>query len=250
MAAVLACGPEAALSHRSAAALWDLRRTDRKDTDVTAPPRTRRPRASISLHHACLRTSDRAARRGIPVTSVPRTLLDLATVVSPSSLGWAIEAAERLRIFDLRAVDELVARARGHRGRRRLITALAMYREPPVTRSQLERLFLRECRDAGLPPPQMNVRIAGLEVDAVWPEQRLVVELDSTYHTTTAAFERDRIRDATLQLGGHRIVRITDRRLKHERDEVTNMLHALLGSVVPPTNSTDHHRCVRKLRVL
>ena len=230
MAAVLAYGAGAVLSHRSAAALWGIRPSSRRTEDVTSPHGSRATRPGITVHRTRrLAASDRDVEDGIPVTNVARTLLDLAEVLHPAGLAHAIEATERLRLFDLRSIESVMARNPGRRGLRPLRSALAVYREPSITRSGLERRFLRVCREAGLPPPETNVRIADLEVDAVWREDRLAVELDSGYHATTAAFERDRVRDATLQLAGYRIVRITDRRLEHRRDEVTDTLRSLLA---------------------
>ena len=167
---------------------------------------------------------------GIPVTTVARTLLDLAEVVAPSDLARAVEASERLRLFDLGAVEDVIARSPGRRGLRALGSALAAYRPPPVTRTELERRLVCLCRDAGLDVPEMNVLVEGLEVDALWRDRRLVVELDSSYHATTAAFERDRIRDATLQLAGYRVIRFTYRRVLDEPEAVVHTIRRLLGA--------------------
>jgi hypothetical protein len=156
-------------------------------------------------------------------------LLDLAEVVPPSDLERAIDASERLRLFDLRAIEDVIARSPGRRGQQRLRRALAAYELIPFTRSELERLFLDRCRDAGLPPPAVNVLIAGFEVDAVWEDAKLVVELDSrTFHDTAAAFEEDRARDATLQLAGYRVIRVTYRRLLREPQAVMQTIRCLL----------------------
>jgi hypothetical protein len=103
--------------------------------------------------------------------------------------------------------------------------------EPPATRSELERRFLELCREAGLPRPAVNVVAAGFEVDALWPTQRLVVELDGhAFHGNRAAFERDRVRDAELQLAGYRVLRLTHRRLKDESATVARTVAALLAT--------------------
>jgi Protein of unknown function (DUF559) len=145
-------------------------------------------------------------------------LLDLAEVVGEDALGRALEQAERLQLFDLAAVDALIERSAGRRGVGVLDRALAIYREPShLTRSELERRFLTLCRDAGLPVPAANAWVIDQEVDVLWAEQRLVVELDShRYHRTAAAFERDRVRDTALQLAGYRVLRVTRRRLDSE----------------------------------
>jgi hypothetical protein len=168
MAAVLACGPGAVLSHRSAAALWGLRPTARTDADVTTPGRTGHKRPGITLHRVRrLHPHDRTRCRAIPVATVARTLLDLAELLQPHELESAWEEAERLRLLDLLAVDALCRRTRGRRGLRPLRALLAEQRGPlPATRSELECRFLDVCRRAGLPPPAVNAVIGGLEVDA------------------------------------------------------------------------------------
>lgn len=233
MGAVLACGDGALLSHRAAAALRELRRSASVVVDVTAAGRSRHPRPGIRLHHSRhLHPADRTRRHGIPVTTVARTLLDLAEVLHLRQLERVVDEAERLRLFDLRAVEETCRRNPGRRGLRPLRALMKQERPPPPeTRSELERLFLELCRDAGLPQPRTNVVVEGFEVDAVWPDAHLVVELDGhEFHRTRAAFERDRVRDAQLQLAGYRVVRITSRRLRIEPEAVAATIRALLGS--------------------
>jgi hypothetical protein len=232
MAAVLACGPDAMLSHRSAAALWGILVTGGGAIDVTTATRSRHNRAGIAHHRPRrLHGEDRAATEGIPVTSVSRTLLDLGQVVQPRQMRRAIDEAERRRRFDLGAVERLIGRSHGHHGLRLLQFVLGDYRGPPArTRSELERLFLDLCDDAGLPRPQANVLIAGWEVDMAWPEQRLVVELDGyEFHRVRARFEEDRERDAALQLAGYRVLRITERRIDREPAWVARAVRALLS---------------------
>jgi Protein of unknown function (DUF559) len=167
---------------------------------------------------------------GIPVTSVARTLLDLAESVSRRRLDRALEEAERIGVFDLGAIERLVERSNGRHGRRRLSDAVGAYRAPAFTRSELEQKFLDLCRDAGLPRPAANLFLAGSEVDMAWPEHRLVVELDGhEFHRTRAAFERDLLRDTDLQLAGYRVLRVTDRRLRSAPAEVVAALRALLA---------------------
>ena len=140
---------------------------------------------------------------GIPVTSVARTLLDLAATPGVD-LRRALDQAERLELFDLGAVDRMLRRSRGRPGVRALKTVLRDYREPlAYLRSDLERLFLDLCREAGLPLPAVNVFLGDIEVDFLWEQQKLVVELDGyDFHSTRAAFEEDRKRDSSLQLAG------------------------------------------------
>jgi very-short-patch-repair endonuclease/predicted transcriptional regulator of viral defense system len=231
MAAVLACGAEAVLSHQSAAALWGIRGTSRAVIDVTVPARGRKNRRRIAVHRVrTLHAEDRGAVDGIPVTSVPRTLLDLAEVVAPRALERVFEEAERLRVLDLRAVQSALDRSHGRRGARALRALVAEYRdEPPPTRSELERDFLDLCRDAGLPRPAVNARVGEYEVDMLWRSERLVVEIDGRgFHQARAAFERDRRRDAQLQVDRYRVVRITYRRLTREPRAVADMIGRLL----------------------
>ena len=231
MAAVLSCGPRALLSHRSAADLWGILPTSSGRIDVTAA-RTSSGRPGITLHRPRrVHPEDRAENENIPVTSIARTLLDLAEVIRPHRLRRSVDEAERLQIFDLRAVERLIARSHGRRGLPRLRAALSDYRgPPPATRSELERRFLDLCHDAALPRPEVNVLIAGFDVDVAWPHPGLIVELDShAFHRGRTAFESDRERDAALQLAGYRVVRITDRRLRNEPAEVMRIVRSLLS---------------------
>ena len=226
MAAVLSCGDDALLSHRTAAALWQMLPSTGGQIDVTASTRRRRPGVVVHEGHH----DDRTVVEGIPVTTVARTLLDLAEA-APARLERALEAAERMGFFDLRKVESLMDRNPGRRGSRVLEAALDSYRDPSLTRSELERRFLRLCRRAGLPAPATNIWIAGQEVDAVWCGKRLAVELDShEFHRTRAAFERDRVRDGDLQLAGYRVLRVTHRRLRDEPRVVVSMVRSLLAA--------------------
>jgi restriction endonuclease-like protein/putative AbiEi antitoxin of type IV toxin-antitoxin system len=229
MAAVLACGPTALLSHRDAAALHGLLGSSAHSIHVTAARRCW-GRPGIKLHRSRLDPEDRTIVDGIPVTSVERTLLDLAEVVPRRLLERALEQAEQLRLLDVRAIDRVIDRAHGRHGIRGLRAALGAYRSTlHVTRSGLERRFLALCHEAGLPRPAVNVWLAGMEVDVVWRDCRLAVELDThAHHGTRAAFERDRARDAALQLAGYRVLRVTDRRLDAEPEAVMKTVRSLL----------------------
>jgi very-short-patch-repair endonuclease len=244
MAAVLSCGPGALLSHRDGGALWGLCTAGSVRIDVSVPGGGRRHRGRIRVHRVRrLASDDIATRDGIPVTSLARTLLDLARSLPPVQFERAIGEAERLHLVDLRAVERLGARSRGHPGLPALTSALFNHRgEPPVTRSELERRFVDLCRMAGLSQPAMNANVAGLEVDALWRAERLIVELDGhEYHRTRAAFERDRLRDAALQLAGYRVLRFTHRRLTSDPSAVVRTLREMLrhgapaGSRQPPS---------------
>lgn len=157
MAASLACGQGAAVSHRSAASLLDLRPSGRSLVDVTVPGRTVRSRPGIQAHIAILLDRDAIAIDRIPCTSVARTLLDMAGVVDGHDLDRAIERAEVLRVFNLAEIDDVLDRARSHRGASTLRRALALYLpDHPFTRSELERRFLGLCKSHSLPSPVTN----------------------------------------------------------------------------------------------
>lgn len=198
LAAVLACGESTALSHFAAADLLDLWPNTRRPVDVVVPDRGRRARRSgIRVHRS--RTIDATqviAHRGIPVTSVLRTLADLRRLLPRPA--W------------LRAAHEAQVRHRVH-----VPTA------EPVTLSRPERRLLRICRRHGLPLPQTNVLVEGLRrehrVDAWWPEAQLVVEIDSyAFHSSQQAFEADRERSADLEDAGRRVLRIAIAQLDDE----------------------------------
>ena len=232
MAAVLACGPGAVLSHRSAAAHLGLRPCSRAAVDVSVPSRTGKGRHGIDVHRATgIEEKDVAIVDGIPCTSVARTLLDLAERVDRAALERAVEQAEKLRIFDLAAVVDVLNRAGNRRGATKLRAVLENYGpEPAFTRSDLERDFLALCRAAGVPKPQVNVFRNAFEVDFTWPDRRLMVEADSLrHHDTRAAFERDRRRDQRLTAQGWRVVRFTWRQVHDEPAAVAATLRQLLA---------------------
>jgi very-short-patch-repair endonuclease len=214
-------------------ALLGIGSTAASRIDVTVVCRGRRQRPGIALHQArSLHTEERGEIEGIPVTSVARTLLDLAEVLPRRRLERVFEEADRLRLVDLPSIRRLLERSRGRHGLKPLRALLSeSYRPMTGTRSGLERQFLRLRREVGLPPPLVNSQVVGYEVDMAWPDQRLVVELDSfAFHHTRAAFERDRARDAALQLEGYRVVRVTDRQLDDEPQEVVRTIRALLSA--------------------
>ena len=211
LAAALACGPGAVVSHWSAGRLHGL--TDRGRLTVTIPLHRAGPRG-VEVHRSRILTPrDVTDVDGTPVTSVARTLLDLAAVASRRELARLVDRAERLRVFDLRAVDEAVSRARGRRGAQTLRHAVANWR-PRFTRTELEDRFADLVEASGLPHPQINAFVDGErlrhEVDAVWFSQRLAVELDSfEYHRTRQDRERDAEKNADLELAGYRVMRLT-----------------------------------------
>ena len=213
LAAVMACGNKAVLSYRSAADLWGLRPTDVR-LEVTVPEVCRRIRG-IEIHRSRILTaSDQTIKDGIPVTSVARTLLDLSAVVRATDLPAAIDRAERLGLFDLNAVVDVLDRANGRRGARALRQAIAAYM-PSTQKSGLERDFKRLLEEhPDIARPFFNALVDGEtsthEVDAFWAQHRLAVQLDSfEFHRTRRDQERDAASDADLELAGYRILRLT-----------------------------------------
>ena len=231
LAAVLAIGPQTWLSVRSGAAHWGMRMTARTRVEVTTA-RSVRSRPGIHVHHGALEPDEVTVHDGIPVTSPPRTLLDLAGVVSRHQLERAVNQAEVLRLTGALSLADLVARYPRRPGvpALRAILATADLASPP-TRSELEDRFLAFLDDHGLPRPRINTPIAGLVIvpDCQWPAERVVVELDGyRFHGTRAAFESDRARDRTLQAAGYRVIRVTWRQLTSEPAAVASALRAML----------------------
>jgi very-short-patch-repair endonuclease len=229
MAAVLAAGPAAVLSHRSAAALWGIRKSSRAAVDITAP-RLRR-RAGIKSHREVLPPDEVTIHDGIPVTNPARTLFDLAAVVNAQQLTHALNEAEVRRLTSPVSLDALLARHPRRNGAAALKRALEHQRQTgeTVIRSELETAFLDVIERYGLPRPKMNAPLGPYFPDAFWPECRLVVELDSYgIHTTRKAFEEDRDRDRALTLAGYTVLRITWRQLTTNADAIAAQLAALL----------------------
>lgn len=192
--------------------------------------------AGIAAHsHESLIADDRTTVKGIPCTSVARTLLDLAAVVTPRQLSNAITEAEVLRVFDLAAVHDVVTRGGRRRGVARLRDALDAYdSRSERTRGELERRFLELCARSGLPRPEVNVPLlldgTQIEADFLWREARLIVEADGRrFHATALAFERDRHRDQLLMLAGWRVIRCTWRQVVDRPEELARALSILLG---------------------
>jgi len=229
MGAVLSSGGGALLSHRSAAWLWGLTKRFAMPIEVTAAS-PRRTRDAIRMHSAeALVADDHTILEGIPVTAVPRALLDFAAV-DPWYLGQALDNAHRLGLLDPIAIDALLARSRGFRGVARLRDAMTPHRTSAFTRSGLERSFLQLVQRAGLPKPATNLFIAGHELDAYWRMERFAVELDTyDYHGSPTAFEADRIRQEDLKLADIEMTRVTGVRMAREPTAVANRLRRLLS---------------------
>jgi very-short-patch-repair endonuclease len=207
MAAVLACGPGAVLSHRAAGALWRILPPPNL-IDVTVPGNGgRRRRRGMRLHRSrTLLPSHTTRRAAIPVTKPSRTLEDLRRVVPPKEFAAALREAEfrRLPIRDRF--------------------------EPDRTRTELEAAFLAVCRRHRLPAPEVNARVGPYTVDFLWRRHRLIVEVDGwDSHRTRSAFEDDRARDARLKVLGYDVVRFTWRQVTHTPAEVAAILRTLLA---------------------
>jgi hypothetical protein len=214
LAGVLACGPDAVLSYGSAAHLWGIRRS-RGPVEVTRVSGHRKPHG-VRLHQTRRLPPDHVTvEAGIPVTTIERTLLDLAERLDARQLEHALVEADRSGRVSWAELRHLVDRAKGRKGRgklRRLIRRV----DPSVadTRSPAEVDFLALCRDAGLPMPQVNVLVEGHLVDFFWPKTRLIVEVDGySYHRDRPAFERDHASTVALMAAGYKVLRVTYRML-------------------------------------
>jgi Protein of unknown function (DUF559) len=229
MAAALACGRDAVISHHAAAALWDLRPIPQIVTDVTAP--TQHSVNGIRSHVSPVPQPCRTHIDAIPVTTLERTYLDYAEQATPRQLTAALEAADRRHILDLRKLRSLIDSSPGRKGIKTLNAAIIdMDSDPQWTQSPPELDFLHLIAQTDLPQPLANRLIEGHLVDFVWPAQRLIVEIDSyDFHTSRAAFEADRVRDAHLQTAGWRVLRITARRLQTHPQAVVADVRQMLN---------------------
>ena len=222
MAAVLGCGPDAVLSHNAAAAIWDIGPWPTRTTHVTAPSMHARG-TGVALHRARV---ERVVRDGFPVTTVTRTLVDLACILSLQRLEMAFERAERLRLLD---VDDVANEATGRRGARKIRAILSSLTAPEPTRSRFEQRMRALCKRHNLPLPAQNVSVAGEDVDAYWQGSNLVVELDSwEFHKTRRAFERDRQKAAVLERAGIRVLRFTWNQLTRDETSVAATVKSAL----------------------
>jgi hypothetical protein len=242
VAAVLACGDGAALSHTTAAALWGLRGTSAARLHVTVPTNAGvRQREGIAVHRArALLPGEVTPHEEIRVTSPARTLLDVAGMLPPGPLERAVEQSLVLRLFDLGALEAVLDAHPTRAGTAALMAIVARIAdEPTPTRSAAEALFLDLCDMYAIERPAVNVRLEGLTVDFVWHARRLIVEIDGhRYHGTRAAFERDRVRDARLTVAGYRVVRFTYRRLVRAPAAVAAILLRLLDPAYAASSSS------------
>jgi very-short-patch-repair endonuclease len=234
MAAVLACRPDAVLSHWAAAALWGITRRDPRMVDVTTP-RKLAGTAGIHTHFARLPFDEITIHDGIPTTTVPRTLADIAATATSQAFHRALEQAEILRLADPLSLNDVLKRDPRRRGARTIRQALETL-DGQITKEELERRFRSFVEQHGLPAPRTNAIVeAGgreLEVDCLWEERRVIVELDGREtHFTTFAFERDRERDRVLAAAGYVVIRVTWRQLRDQPDLLRRDLEAVLARV-------------------
>jgi hypothetical protein len=234
-AAVLSVGPDAAASHLTAAALWGLCEPP-TGTIATTATESRRPRSGIRIHRAQLPPSELDLVDGISVTSVPRTLLDLSGHLEDRRLRRLVKQAEFLGLTDLAALTAILdcyPRRRGRRALARIVRGYAL--EAGRTRSELEDRFLAFCARRGLPLPETNQLLdldgRRFEVDCLWREARLIVELDGREaHRTDAAFEEDRARDRTLTAAGWSPMRVTWAHLHDSADALEHEIRSTLDT--------------------
>jgi very-short-patch-repair endonuclease len=234
LAAVLACGEAAVLSHFAASALWRMLRrprdVDRIDVSVTGADR-RHPGIRVWRRRA-LQSADVTRFEGIPITTPTRTLLDIAPLVTARELEQALARALRGELTTEAQLEALLTRNPGRPGAGALRALLGAGTGPAFTRSAAEERFLRLVREAQLAPPQTNARIGGYEVDFLWRTERLIVEIDGwRHHSSRAAFESDRARQSVLA-AEHRIMRVTWTQLTREPLVV---LARLVGALKPST---------------
>jgi very-short-patch-repair endonuclease len=236
MAAVLSSGSGAVLSHRSAAALWGIRPSRAGPIQVTVPNKSRSTKL-VRRHRVVLPSDELTVNREIPVTTVPRTVLDLASTSTIDEVEVAIRQIEFLRLYDRLSLHDLIERYPGRRGVARVKAALVRIEALPTgrVRSPLETKFLPFLRRHQLPRPRLNDWIVleerRYQVDCHWPGTGQVVELDSWQaHGTRSAFQEDRVRDRVLRTAGYEVTRVSWRQLEDEPKAIASDLRQLLGS--------------------
>lgn len=206
LAALLACGPRSALSHTTAAVLYRIPSSQDRTIHITIPDRRCRPRPGLSPHAAKLDEDEVTTRHGLRLTTPARTLRDLATILDPATLERATHEAQVLGLIPPDTT------------------------RPGITRSEAERLLLALLRRAGLPPTKTNIKVENHEVDALYEQAGLVVEMDGyAFHRTRASFENDRHRDAVLLAAGYRVMRITWSQLTEEPEALVARLATALA---------------------
>jgi very-short-patch-repair endonuclease len=231
MAAVLACGEGAVVSHECAASIYGVLNPRPGPVDITLPGRSNRSRSGIRLHRTrSLERVDVRYRFRISLTAPARTLIDLARVLSAAELQRACEEAQVRRLVTLAELRSALDRSPGRRGTAAMRALLEHDSPPALTRSEAEARLLALLRAADLTPTATNTRVGRHEVDFVWRRQRLVVEVDGfAYHASREAFERDRLRDAELRANGYRVIRVTWRQIEDRPEAVIARLAQALA---------------------
>jgi very-short-patch-repair endonuclease len=233
-AGLLALGPDAFLSHHTAADAFDIQRSDSPLVHVTVRGRAGRARrAGIRVHRPrALPDGEVTVLRGMPITTPARTLLDLAGArLRADLLAKALDQAHRLKLIDFAELRELLARYHRRPGTHSLNAQLSRYRGFVDTRSELERLVNKLCDDHGLPSPLVNCVIEGKVRDFYWPQYRLVVEADSySFHSSPSALNDDRERDVELTLAGYATLRFTWEQVAERPNYVVSALLQALGA--------------------
>lgn len=230
LAAVLACGADALVSHRSAALLWGVTNVVQEDVEISVVGR-HCTHDGIRVHRIGeLDPRDRTLNGGIPVTSAARTIIDFAVGAAPDELEWALAEARAKRLVTDRELSAALDRAGTRAGVGIVRWALRRDGGPRLTRSEAERRLLRLIRAAKLPEPRANARVAGFEVDFLWSQARVIVEVDGfAFHGHRAAFEQDRRRDMALRDAGYEVIRVTWRQIVDEPFVVVAHISRALG---------------------
>jgi very-short-patch-repair endonuclease len=235
IAAVMACGRGAVLSHLDAAALWRIYESRGTAVHVTTSSRGGRNLAGIHAHRArTLDPADVTTKDGIPVTTVARTLVDLTDVLPSDRILRAMREAEYLKLLDADSLIAALQRATGRKNLKELTNAIERHRPGQIVRDELEHRFQELLHEAGLPEPETNIKVKTrhrtYEVDCLWPDEGVAVELDGrAAHARAAAFEEDRARDAALTAIGLRPLRFTWRRITGEPESALAELKATLS---------------------
>ncbi len=218
LAAVLACGEDAVVSHRSAASLWGLASPARDVTEITVTGQSRRSREGLRVHRVrSLNTAERRLNSGIPVTSPARTVIDFASQAAGDELERAIAEAYALGLTTERELLRAITRNQHRHGVAALKAELDREGGPAWTRMEGERRMKLLVRQGRLPPPLVNAQVGGYEVDFYWPAHNLIVEVDGyQFHGHRAAFERDRRKQTVLAAAGYIVMRVTWRQLDEE----------------------------------
>lgn len=225
-AALLACGEHAFLSHDTAAFIWGLRKWHPVDVEVSVVGRYRASSKGIRVHRlGQIDKRDIRHHEGVWVSSPERAVLEIAAGLSPREVGAAIDEGLARDVLDRRKLADVLARHRGRRGAGQLAAVLAGGGGRVITRSHAEKAFLKLIRDAGLPRPEVNQPVGRWEADFMWPEHRLVVEIDGYgFHSGPRAFHRDHEKDLAFRDAGLDVMRFT-------RDHVVDQPPQVLARV-------------------